>query len=245
MWKQIKKIIHQTNKPVTVEIECPVDALQYIYWIDKQPLRLSLPTSMLRMQGAFTYGSNHPFVASLQYGPAKLKEFYVNFTPGNLAEMYSIVTQGKTGEDLPPWELPWLMRQQRTAPSGERGLSSSHGVSFYGPVSSEKVKLEHQRLQKTLSSIKTRGFQPDLHGDIDGHFMTNGSDVCFFVRGGKHRAAILTYLGYERIPVQLRRSWPLVIDSRSSAQWPLVTSGMIDFEFAEIILHAYLRGKNV
>ncbi|MBW2501787.1 MAG: hypothetical protein JRD39_02495 [Deltaproteobacteria bacterium] len=244
VWNLIRKRAHKGTVPITVEVKQPREALQYIYCIEKRPLRLILPAAMLRMQGAFVYGPGHPFVMALQHGPEKLEEFYSGFTPRNIAEMYAIPLSNKAGEDLPPWELPWLLRLARTAPKGERGLTVDDGVSFYGPATGKKVSLEYERLQKTALSIKTKGYQPDRYGDIEGHFMTDGQNVCFFVRGGKHRAAALAFLGHEKIPVRLRRSWPLVIDARSARDWPLVAEGKIDADLAVDILQAYLRGKD-
>ena len=242
MWSLSRKVNRKKAVFKTVEIHSPCDVLPYVYWIEKQPVRLELPVSMLRMQGAFVYNRTHPFVRALHDGPTALSDFYSEFAPSSISEMYGIVLNGRKGESLPPWELPWVMRNQRKAPARERGLKSEHGVSFYGPASQEKIDMEHERLCSLTCSIEKHGYDPDRFGDIEGHLMTNGSETCFFVRGGKHRAAALAYLGHEKIPVQLRRSWPLVVDSRSREYWPLVENGSIDAGLAKEIFTIYLRG---
>ncbi len=229
----------------TIEIDNPQELLPYLYWIEKQPLRFLLPVEMIRMQGAFPYDNHHPFVAALQAGQDSLATFYERFVPETLVAMYSLAECGRNGEKLPPWELPWVMRHRRTPPSGERRLDSRHGVSFYGPASAQKIEMEYTRLCDSTRSIQKHGYLPDRYGDIEGHVMTDGRDTRFFVRGGKHRAAVLVYLGYRRIPVCLRRTWPLVIDSRTSTDWPLVVNGSIDINLANDILGVYLEGHRI
>ncbi len=228
--------------PVVVECDRVEDALPYAYWIEKQPVRLVLPVECLRMQGAFRYDDTHPFVAALRDGPERLTAFYRDVAPGSLAEMYGVARTGRKGEDLPPWELPWLMRARRAAPPGERGLGPEHGVSFYGPATPRKVAVEGERLRKVVAAIQSEGYDPDRFRDIEGHLMTDGRETCFFVRGGKHRTAALVHLGYTRIPVQIRRSWPPIVDARSAEQWPLVANGDIDRSLAVDILDRYIRG---
>ncbi len=225
-----------------VECERVEDALPYVYWIEKQPVRLVLPVECLRMQGALPYDADHPFVAALREGPARLESFYRDCAPDSLVEMYGVERRGRVGEDLPAWELPWLMRKHRAAPAGERGLGAEHGVSFYGPASARKVEFEYERLQQVTAAIRSKGYAPDRYRDIEGHLMTDGKETCFFVRGGKHRAAALVHLGYTKIPVQLRRTWPLIVDARSAEQWPLVASGAIDRSLATDIVGTYIRG---
>ena len=245
MWKNIFRRSGGSKVRKTVRVDNPVDALPYAYWIEKEPLRLLLPVGMLRMQGAFAYDRDHPFVQALDHGPERLAAFYSRFQPGSLGAMYGLPARGRAGETLPPWELPWVLRDSRTAPAGEGGLPAGHGVSFYGPVSREKIAMEYGRLRKTAASIAAHGYQPDRYRDIEGHLMTDGHDVCFFVRGGKHRAAVLAWQGLEHIPVQFRRTWPLVVDSRTGGHWPLVADGSVDAGLARDILTVYLRGNHV
>lgn len=242
MWRLTNR--RQQPLRTTISIDRASDAVPYAYWIEKRPLRLLLPAGMLRMQGGFAYEHDHPFVKALSEGAPVLSRFYASFSPENLAGMYRIPAAGRTGEALPPWELPWVMRRRRTAPGGERGLPPEHGVSFYGPASREKVAMEYRRLCKTTERIRRRGYLPDRYGDIEGHLLTDGKDACFFVRGGKHRAAVLVHLGYERLPVLIRRTWPPVVDSRTANFWPLVEAGEMDIGLARDILDVYLRGNH-
>jgi hypothetical protein len=245
MLKSLFKKTGRYGVAQTVRVDHPSDAIRYSYWIEKQPLRLLLPVGMLRMQGAFAYDQEHPFVQALSDGPERLADFYTRFRPANLRDMYKLPSGTRAGETLPPWELPWVMRLARIAPYGERGLSPEDGVSFYGPTTGKKIEMEYHRLRQTAASIRSHGYQPDRYRDIEGHLMTDGRETCFFVRGGKHRAAVLAWMGVESVPVQFRRTWPLVVDSRTCEHWPLVADGVVDAGFAREILTVYMRGSHV
>ena len=209
------------------------------YWVGPSP-RVSLPASTLVMQGAHPYQASHPFVRALNEGYERLAEFYRTRAPRNVREMYEVDVWGEPGEELPPWELPWLSRERRSPP-GEKGLSADHGVSYYGPCSDEKVRLELQRLRSVVNAIKVDGFKPDTYGDIEGHFMRSGSEMRFFVRGGKHRAAALVFLGWRFIPVRMKEHWPRMIDRADSMSWPLVRAGIMSEKLALSIFDRYFK----
>ncbi len=175
----------------------------------------------------------------MKSGPDKLKKFYTDFQPSNLVEMYALNSEGLLGEDLPPWEIPWIARDKRLPPPGELGLDATHGVSYYGPATPEKIALEYKRLINTRSSIQKYGFLPDMHGDIEGYGLVSENDYRFFVRGGKHRLAVLASLGWTKIPVSFRHNWPTSIYSVGINDWPLVKDKKISKELALSIFNIY------
>lgn len=213
------------------------DIPESLYFVGRSPVFM-LPPRMLLLQGAHRFGHQHPFVAALSEGRDALERFYADFTPTNLAQMYHLPESGLLGEALEPWELPWLKRR-REPPSPEAGLGLEHGVSYYGPVTSEKIDTEMRRLTTLVESIKAVGYRPQEHGHIGGHFLRRGNDFRFFVRGGKHRAAALVHLGHKRIPVVLRETWPRVVAQGTENEWPLVREGEIDSALAAAIFSRY------
>jgi hypothetical protein len=231
------------RKPVEVSVGEPEQVLPYQFRVDARPVRFLLPVSMLRMQGGFTFDASHPFVAAIEHGVESLRSFYADFVPRNVTQLHGLNRQGRMGEDLPPWELPWIMRGSRTPPPGELGLHGRHGVSICGPVSDRKCELEYTRLQELRCSIESEGYDADRFGDIQGHFMRGPAGICFFVRGGKHRAAVLAYLGYSRIGVRIKRNWPMLINERDADFWPLVAAGEIDRALAVDLFNVYLSRK--
>lgn len=224
-----------------IKVEDPMELAGLTHWAEKKTLRIMMPPQMLRMQGAFVYGPTHPFVKALDQGREAFEAFYASVQPQTVAQYYGLPNTDRAGADLPPWELPWYLRANRTPPPGELSLGAEHGVSFYGPASNEKVDLELSRLTKLRESICVNGYDPDAHGDIEGYVMRSGVQACFFVRGGKHRAAVLTHLGYSHIPVSFRVGFPRLGDAVQADLWPLVRSGVMDQGLAQDILHAYTQ----
>jgi hypothetical protein len=196
---------------------------------------------MLRMQGGVRYGPDHPFVQALDRGADALQNFYAHVQPQSITDLYGLAGDQRRGADLPPWELPWYLRLARRAPPGELSLDATHGVSFFGPCSDRKVELELLRLRRLRDSILRHGYDPDGHGDIEGYILRDGDAACFFIRGGKHRAAVLTKLGFDWIPVSFRAGFPRMIDTEQARIWPLVRTGAMDIGLARDILRAYTR----
>ena len=226
-----------------VTVSTQDDLVELAHWIDRPPLRLMVPPGLLRMQGAFIYGPGHPFVSALAEGEIALRRFYADCRPRTICEYYGLDAGERIGGDLPPWEIPWYGRTNRTPPPGELALGAEHGVSFYGPVTDQKIGLELDRLHRLHAAIGRNGYDPDAHGDIEGYILNDGTGAAFFVRGGKHRAAVLTALGHDRIPVAFRPSFPRMVNAADSALWPLVRAGAMEFSLAKEILEAYIRGR--
>lgn len=227
------------GSPPRIQISRGSEIGSNLYWTGTSPVFLISP-HMAVFQGGYPYNRHHPFVQTLFEGPLALERFYKRCAPESLAEMYKIPSTGLVGETLPPWELPWLTRT-RGPPGAEGWLGIEHGVSYYGPCTSEKIDFEYRRLVSLVMKIRCRGYLPERFGYIEGHFLRRGEEFRFFVRGGKHRAAVLTYLGYDLIPVRVRQSWPRVIEAGREHEWPLVTSGDIDVNLAMQIFGRYFQ----
>lgn len=226
-----------------VAVETADDLVELAHWIEKPQLRLLVPPSLLRMQGGFVYGPRHPFVSALTNGRQALGDFYVSCRPASICDYYGIEGRGRVGCDLPPWELPWYGRSQRSPPPGELDLGPEHGVSFYGPVTENKITLEMQRLERLVEGIRRNGYDPDAFGDVEGYILDDGTSAAFFVRGGKHRVAAMTVLGYSHVPVAFRAAWPRLVHIGDAGRWPLVRSGRMEISLAKEILEAYTRGR--
>ncbi len=209
------------------------------YWVGRSPI-IHMPASLLVMQGAFRFNEQHPFVRAIKGGRSELAVFYENFQPQNIAQMYRL-SPGGIGAELAPWELPWLLRPRQPS-RGEKGLDRKHGISYYGPCTEAKIDLETRRLFQVARSIEKHGYRMfGLRAHIAGHFMQTEDQMRFFVRGGKHRAAALTALGFKHVPVRMRDTWPRVVSRNQVRFWPLVKSGEMSASTACGIFDRYFE----
>lgn len=210
------------------------------YWVGRSPV-IHMPVSLLVMQGALKFDCNHPFVRAINAGRPALERFYREFQPEDIAAMYGL-TAATGGGELPPWELPWLLRDRRPPP-GEKGLAANDGVSYFGPCSARKIDLELRRLTRLADSIRRHGYRhrPIAAMHIAGHFLRRGDELRFFVRGGKHRTAALVALGYEHVPVRMRDTWPRLISRDQVDDWPLVQAGAMSRAVALKVFDRYFR----
>lgn len=200
---------------------------------NNQGIVIGIPMSLLVMYGASRYsGGWHPFVVALQEGQGALVSYYERVRPRIFEEFYHIDGDGR----LPPWALPWINSRP---PAGEGGLGLEHGVSYYGPVTTEKAILEFERLTKAVASIRKHGYMQGHR--VLGHFMKLGDCYRFFVKGGKHRAAALAFLGGDRIPAQFYPGWPRLIDHDQADEWPMVRDGRISKETAQAAFRRYFE----
>lgn len=234
-----KKRSRETYTTVRVDSEKELPA--HLYWHGSSPVFL-LPPELLTWHGTQRYVAQHPLVQAIVHGKEALERFYAEFKPANLAQMYGVTDTGLKGAQLPPWRLPWCPWDEQRPPQPEHGLGVEHGISYYGPCTPQKIDTEYQRLRAVAASIQAKGYQPDLKdGHIEGLFMRSGAHYRFYVQGGKHRAAALVALGFERIPVRVRSTWPRQIVAGTEQDWPLVRDGHVAPELAARILARYFQ----
>lgn len=237
----LKRLLKKKENYKTVRIDGDDDIPAHLYWHGPSPVFL-LPPEMLTWHGTQRYVADHPLVNAISNGIHVLERFYAEFRPANLAQMYGVTETGLKGEDLPPWRLPWCPWNQQRPPQPEAGLGTEHGISYYGPCSPLKVEVEYRRLRSVADSIQAKGYQPDQKdGHIEGHFLRFGNQFRFYVQGGKHRAAALVALGYERIPVRVRQTWPRSVVTGTESDWPLVREGRVDPRLASQVLARYFK----
>lgn len=212
----------------------------------------------------FGYGPEdwHPFIAALleyqsntntSYRESILKSYYNTFQPETANDL--ILGNHLSSNELsalhplafvPPWEIGApVERKTRAAEiihrenkqSGYPDLESDDGVPGYGPVSTEKGRLEYRRLTDVFSSIHRTGYnrQSGWDGDISGFLLRRSGEYRFLVDHGYHRLAAVAALGHESIPVRIIR--PVVTEPRDVDYWPQVESGIYTREEALAYFH--------
>lgn len=235
---------HSHAREVFVRLDNLNEISKLTYWSQRKPfLRIHVPTELVVMEGGFQYSAEcNPFVAMLEEGRDALIRHYENFQPKNLRELYSLQERGLAGENEATNLVAWMLTSAPKLDTGELGLGPEHGRSYFGPVTRQKLELEVNRLESTRTSILTKGYQPNRHGDISGYFIRRGNEFRFLVRGGKHRAAVLAHLGEATIPVRMKPGWPRMIDNYYVEEWPAVQSGLIDKQLALDIFDRFFDG---
>ncbi len=181
------------------------------------------------------------------YRPKSLYDFYfITKTPENLSKKDKKTLNEKMNkcEQNSPWsDVRIKVRQGEIS---EKGLSRSHGVQSYGPVSNTKGQLELKRLRDTYFSIKKNGYVPNMcYGYIRGHFLKCMNDYRFLITRGIHRTAVLAAMKYEKIPVAFETSFPRVIDINDIKNLPQVRNGVFSEYLTKQIFQTYFEENGV
>lgn len=207
----------------------------------------------------------HPFVATLrqyldcghrEYAASVLERYYAAWQPRNAAEALGIADLTSSASlkqlpalaSLPPWQAAGpenvarkrsVFRRPGRLSVRNRYLDASHGVQFFGPVSSTRGTIEFERLARVVESLRRRGYHRRIgwDGDIQASVLSWGQDQRFVVRNGLHRAAALAALGHATIPVRIKEVPVRIIHLSDARHWPQVRKGVFSLEAAE----AYAR----
>lgn len=170
---------------------------------------------------------------------------WLGFSPGSMRQL--------AGQ--PPWArvLPWQPQDIRSrrnrvkalspieSQNGGRRLTIEDGWKTYGPVSDRLLEVEVQRLHSLLDSIRQHGYlrSDEECGDINAAVLwKDENNWKWRITGGDHRAAVLSALGYEQIPVRLTR----LVRRSDVGIWPNVTSGVYDEQSALELFDRLLEG---
>ncbi len=175
-----------------------------------------------------------------------LEHYYSLVQPINACEWLG-VDPGQCPDlaEVPPWAAPDPWREKTiseqdqhvrryTGRESERerhALSITEGWTYCGPVSEEKLEMESGRLHRLMSSIQSKGFEiPTIRADdlTASLLVDNSGNWRWVVENGKHRASVLSALGYKSVPVRVK----LVVHRSDAEAWPNVTSGVYTKEAA-------------
>lgn len=214
---------------------------------------LKIPTCKLIDHIAIPYTStehyhNYVFEEGVQFGAKRLALYFKNFQPKNFSEALRL---GKCGafseefEELPPTAvlngLPWSTDERYNIQS----KIVSTGCAHFGPNSKKFTQLEFTRLLHARLAMQA-GYAPFRHSDgfIRGYLIEDGSDYCFLVTAGKHRAATIAGLEPE---ILVRLEWNNflpVVSAQNVQSLPQVQSGRFSEESAIFLIDKYIRESN-
>lgn len=166
------------------------------------------------------YGLAKILISSQSQSEARcyLEDFYERITEANIKTKRRVVSIKGNGDSyLSAFMLPW---------EGRKPIS--HKTRLYGPVNKGYVNFEIDRLSNLLYSIEKRGYSENLSDDpIRGYVLINEKQHRFVIKGGQHRVAILSALGFNKINVKWQPNWPRMILRNHYTWWPQVSDGSI------------------
>jgi hypothetical protein len=169
-----------------------------------------------------------------------LASYYNLVQPVNAIELLGLESEEVPQlADEPSWAaiLPWdgesidqwreihqaaVIMENRTA---GRTLTISDGWAWCGPVTEKKLRIEASRLYSLMVSIRRNGLK--RHNGTGGDIM---ADVLvrqdgrwrWQARTGQHRAAVLSALHFENIPLRVVK----IVNRDDVDIWPNVASGV-------------------
>jgi len=239
-----------------------------LYQSTNQPVLVDAPISKGRGLRILPLDitSKHPFVLASKAGLSgdnselriyhALEHYYTHVQPKTAAEWLGLAEDHHSWlHNEVPWgiSMPWdtrtpaewraareLFAQSESKAAG-RTLSIKNGWHFWGPVDEQKLSVEARRIHSLMTSLKANGHQRHNghDGDIRGIMLRAPNDEwCWQVAGGEHRAAALSALGFETVPLRVIQ----IVDRKDVDIWPGVISGVFSREAALSVFDRILEG---
>jgi len=185
------------------------------------------------------------------------ESYYTSYQPESAIERFELNREEAPDlENEPAWAtpMPWSANSIKAEKKSVKrwlkedhqnqgqNLEITHGHTYYGPVSSQKLRLETKRFLKVFESIELSGYNRSNTSDGDivaTIFVSNNGEWRWTVRQGHHRANTLAALDYEQIPVCVKK----IVYESEVRFWPNVRSGLYSRRGAEKMFQMYFEGR--
>lgn len=201
----------------------------------------------------------HPYVETcrqiidkpdIPYTDTELYKYALNIKKEFLIKDLKELRGNRIIGDLPlyaftfPWEVltPQLnverVKQWVDIEELERksGLSHLDGMIGFTEVSENKIEKEVNLLRSLVLSIQSKGYLQPKDSPITACLLIKDKQFKYLIHGGNHRAAVLTALGFNTIPLIIKNSrLPARVHYSDLTYWPNVTNGNFSYEEAENI----------
>lgn len=192
-----------------------------------------------------------------------MAKYYESFQPNNVAELFDLddpLSHELTSYPAYSMVLPWKNIDMKTKKNiverhvkkenKTRGkeLSVEHGIQQFGPVSDEKGELEFNRIIELTQSIKQNGYKRSgrTDNDITAVVLVHGDNYKYVIHGGTHRAAVLTALDYQSLPIRIAPSViPAFVYRNEVEYWAQVKNGLYTVDQALHIFDVIFEGSGV
>lgn len=142
--------------------------------------------------------------------------------------------------------LPWGGFSKETMRNGGSPLKNTSWLT--GPLDNDSIRLNIKRSIDLLNNVKRYGYKPWMpqNSFVEGCFLEKeDGDKRFVVIHGKHRAAVLSYLGFDHIMVRYAPEAVKVIHENDVHTWFYVKNRKCSVDDALAYFNAYfeLNGK--
>lgn len=204
----------------------------------------------------------HPFAATVEeflatgrpaYRGSVLEHYYAVWRPRNALQ--ALIADLAGPERLrrePGWAyvLPWSdesiaarrrlverVFRKEYGPAFDALPSLEHGFPRHGPLDPTLGRVELGRLLRVADAIRREGYRRAgaFDGDIRGELLVRDGDYRVLVEMGNHRAAAVSALGFDEVPVRLCSPRPIGLDPVD--RWPLVRRGLWERSDAATYFH--------
>lgn len=267
--KDIGVVSNNKSGSINISCHGEVNARYISYLIYRNTVLVDVPTSKGRGNPVNTYGTegNHPFVFASRMANNKvgssaqtciygiLEKYYSSVNPSSAGELAG-VSRGSILYKYPAWGLvmPWeshlpefqIKKIERVIKmenyNFNRSASIENGWAWVGPADEEKCMIESRRLANILESITVHGYKrhDGRDGDIRAIILVNESNEWVWQStGAQHRAAVLSAMGYEYVPVRIHK----VIRREEVKHWPNVVNGLYSVKDATLVFDNIFEGR--
>jgi len=201
----------------------------------------------------FSYDKNgwHPVSALLKElnssGPIKNLEdcvfykFYEKYQPVDMGHLVRSFYNNVTFSS-PVAILPWGGFAKKTLQSGGGKLKKTSWLC--GPLDEGSIRLNIKRAITLYNKMRNYGYNPWKINNsfIEGCFLENNKgEKRFIVMHGKHRAAVLSFLGFEKILVRYAPESVRIIKESNVKEWFYVKNKQCSIQDALAYFNAYFK----
>lgn len=248
------------------------DPREINYYVNMQPILIEAPIKLGRGLPIFSFSpdGSHPYVNAILkslLNPHKkseeciaevLSKYYSLVQPINAASVLDLdykdvleFNSEPSWSAIMPWEKEsleeWRISHQNSVLMEnnpyKKNLTISEGWAWVGPVSTNKLEVESQRLDKIFGSILENGYS--RHNGSDGDILAvmlidDNGGWCWQALTGQHRVSVLAGMEFKEVPVRIVKT----VFRRDVSFWPQVKSGLYSEESALKVFDSVLSGSN-
>jgi len=179
------------------------------------------------------------------YEGSALEKYFNVWQPKNAAELLGLdfdeaneaLLKAPAFGAVCPWDFD--SPEERTQMNNNGDWRSS------GPITQDIGQTEFLRFGHIAESIVHNGYHRNtsfVNGDIGAQVLVRGSEWRILICDGTHRFATLRALGWQNIPVSLRR-WPMIIRREDVHSWPNVVNLLFSVNSALKIFDLFFDAK--